>query len=188
MRGGIKFPPIAVAKVDQKPGIIVDGVHRFEARKLLKRESIEVEDKGEMTRAQAFAEAVRLNARHGKPLTKGDRLAAYKRLLEEGFEVEKAAEIVSIPAGEIKKWRVGTATKISGEKISTRINNKTATRLIRELAALLKAGMQIDEDLLDLLDEARIGIDEYLKRESIVTEKLRELHTLLNRAVQEATR
>jgi len=181
MRGGIKFPPITVATVDQKPGIIIDGVHRFEARKLLKRESIEVEDKGEMTRAQAFAEAVRLNARHGKPLTKGDRLAAYKRLLDEGFEVEKAAEIVSIPAGEIKKWRVGTVTKISGERIPTRINCKVMSHLIRDLKALLNSGLETDEALLDLLDELRTDIDKYLKRDATVTEELRELRTLLDK-------
>jgi hypothetical protein len=184
MQGGVKFPAIAVAKVEGKPGVVIDGVHRFEAHKLLKRGSVEVDDLGEMSRAQAFAEAVRLNAKHGKPLTKHDRLAAYKRLISEGFEVEKAAEIVSIPSAEIKKWRPCSFTKMGGEKVSTRINCKAVRQQIGELKRFLTSGVQKDEDLLDLLDELRTDIGEYLKRDAAVAEGLRELRTLITQAVR----
>jgi len=184
MRAGAKFPAIQTATVEGKHGVVLDGVHRLEACKILKRGTIDADDKGSMTRVEAFADAVRLNAVHGKILTKKERLAAYKRLIAEGYAVEKAAGAVSVSASEISRWRFATASKMNGEKISTRINNSAMRHQIGELKRFLTSGVQKDEDLLDLLDELRTDISEYLKRDAAVAEGLRELRSLITQAIR----
>jgi hypothetical protein len=94
MRRGDKFPPIVIAHVDGERKVL-DGVHRIKAVQKIKGSSISFEDRGEMTRTEAFAEAARLNMHHGKPLQRRERLAAYKRLIDEGYAPEKAELLVT---------------------------------------------------------------------------------------------
>jgi hypothetical protein len=94
MRRGDKFPAIVIAHVEGERKVL-DGVHRIKATQKIKGSSINFEDRGEMTRIEAFAEAVRLNGIHGKPLQRKERLEAYKRLIDEGYAPEKAELLIT---------------------------------------------------------------------------------------------
>ena len=91
LEAGVKFPPIIV---DAKSLRVVDGFHRVEAYKRLKRETIEAELREYPSEAELFAEAARLNASHGRPLSPYDRKRIVLRLKELGFERERIAEII----------------------------------------------------------------------------------------------
>ncbi len=71
------WPPLLVTRHE---GLIIDGVHRYEAAKLLHWKTIPCV-RLEMTPAEAFVEAVRLNAAHGLPLTLKDRRHAAQVIL-----------------------------------------------------------------------------------------------------------
>jgi ParB-like nuclease domain len=72
-----QLPPILVHRQSMA---IIDGVHRLMAAKLLGHEVVRVQwfDGSEL---DAYLEAVRLNTRHGKALTLGERKHAARRIL-----------------------------------------------------------------------------------------------------------
>jgi ParB-like chromosome segregation protein Spo0J len=71
-------PPILV---ERTTSTVIDGVHRLLAARLLGRSKVAVRF-FDGTREEAFAEAVRSNIAHGKPLTLAEREAAVKKILE----------------------------------------------------------------------------------------------------------
>ncbi len=110
MQAGAAFPPVTVATVDGEL-VLVDGWHRTRAAKKLKRSTIAAIDLGMLTRTEAFSESVRLNAINGQPLSFSEKMAAYKRLVDEGVPIKKVSEaIVFMPPATIRKYSAGRLT------------------------------------------------------------------------------
>lgn len=98
---GAEFPPIVVGKRKGRY-VIIDGRHRFEAFRKAKRAKIPAmvtrlpEDKW-------FAEAVRLNAIHGHPLSYQERIRAAMMLKQQKFSVKEIERIVAIQTPQLEK-------------------------------------------------------------------------------------
>jgi hypothetical protein len=92
-----------------------------------------------MSEADAFAAAVKYNIGHGKALTGVEKLAAYKRLLEQGHKIEKISEILAIPKDRVERWAAKTVSDSrTGEKVWTAPNsgNHGSKRLLQLILAL----------------------------------------------------
>ncbi len=72
------FPPVIVHRATMR---LIDGVHRLEATRLLKRDSIAARF-FDGTDADAYALAVHANVAHGLPLSLAERKAAAVRLMD----------------------------------------------------------------------------------------------------------
>ncbi|GAA1145264.1 ParB N-terminal domain-containing protein [Streptomyces javensis] len=90
----LAWPPITVHRPTMR---VVDGVHRVRAALLRGEERIEA-DFVDGTVEEAFVLAVRLNTRHGMPLSRADRTAAATRLVESRprWSNRRIAEIVGV--------------------------------------------------------------------------------------------
>ncbi|MEU6918491.1 ParB N-terminal domain-containing protein [Streptomyces olindensis] len=90
----LAWPPIIVHRSTMR---VVDGVHRVRAAVLRGEERIEAEFV-DGTVEDAFVLAVRLNTRHGMPLSRADRTAAATRLVQSRPEWSnrRIAELVGI--------------------------------------------------------------------------------------------
>jgi hypothetical protein len=138
MRAGATFPEIKYAEVKGKH-VVIDGVHRYHARKKIKHQTILAEDLGVMTEGDAFAAAVKYNVGHGKALTSVEKLDAYKRLLEQGHKIEKISEILAIPKDRVERWAAKTVHDASGRAVWTAPGgngNHSSKRLVQLVVAL----------------------------------------------------
>ncbi|MFD7844747.1 ParB/RepB/Spo0J family partition protein [Nocardia sp. NPDC059764] len=105
-----KLPPIIVHRASMK---IIDGMHRWRAAELRGDSHIEVSF-FEGTESDAFVIAVRANVDHGLPLSKADRVAAAKRLIESHPEWSdrSLATFTGLSAKTISTMRRCTSTAL----------------------------------------------------------------------------
>jgi len=80
MAAGDQFPPAVVYKVDKEKHLLADGLHRYEAAKLLNRKMLLVEIRVG-SREDALRYALSANATHGLPRTNADKHRAVKLAL-----------------------------------------------------------------------------------------------------------
>jgi hypothetical protein len=133
-------PPILV---ERNTATVIDGAHRVLAARLLGPQTIRVRY-FTGTREEAYAEAVKANVSHGKPLTLAEREAAAKKLLE--MHCDWSNRLVAHVCGLSDKT-VGRVRKTSAEvpQSSARIGRDgrqrpVDTRLLRdEIATALRA-------------------------------------------------
>lgn len=95
IRSGVELPPIVI---DGK-GRVIDGVHRRRATMASSEAAViscEVRTYGR--ERDAFLDAVRLNSRHGRTLTTGDRVKALQRAREMRIEPAEIATLLSMTA------------------------------------------------------------------------------------------
>ena len=93
------LPPVVVQK---GTGVLIDGFHRIEAVKYLKREVIDVVEM-DIPDNELFVEALRRNLAHGLPLTSDERNEAILRLYREGWKQEALANMWGIDQGQISR-------------------------------------------------------------------------------------
>ena len=79
MKAGATFPPVIVGKYRNQL-ILIDGLHRIKASKLLDRITIEATIKPYSNKKQMFIDAVKFNNIHGKPLTVMDKTLIFSKL------------------------------------------------------------------------------------------------------------
>ncbi len=104
MEKGEKFPPISVGNIKTVKGIqLIDGKHRLEATKKRGEKYIAATIKGYENKRDAFIDAVKLNVKHGKPLSWIDRENASERLAEFGVKRELISGIVRLPVQRIQR-------------------------------------------------------------------------------------
>jgi ParB-like chromosome segregation protein Spo0J len=106
VRAGATLPPLIV---DRKSKRIVDGFHRAKAYEDLGTEEVEVILNDYATDAELFADAVRLNAGHGRAFDNFDRRRAVLRLAEFGFTPEQISKIARVPLPRIEEIQHITA-------------------------------------------------------------------------------
>ncbi|WP_395570344.1 helix-turn-helix domain-containing protein [Streptomyces sp. BK79] len=108
----LDWPPITVHRPTMR---VVDGVHRVRAARLRGEERIAA-CFVDGTAEDAFVLAVRLNTRHGMPLSRADRAAAAARLIESrpGWSNRRIAEIVGVSPTTIATLRA-RSTGLNGQ-------------------------------------------------------------------------
>jgi len=89
------LPPIVIAN----DGVLVDGYHRWQAHQREDRDTIEVEDLGQLTDDEIFNESIRRNATSGEQLSQADKKALAGKLWQTHSHVapaERTKEIVAL--------------------------------------------------------------------------------------------
>jgi 23S rRNA maturation-related 3'-5' exoribonuclease YhaM len=115
MRTGSIFPPIVVGIFDGKQ-YVVDGFHRAEAKKMNKEEYIEGEIKKFNSKKEMFIEAVRLNAKHGRPLSSQEKVRIIDILKKYGVQREEISALITIPMDKLEKFEIRTVRNaLTGE-------------------------------------------------------------------------
>jgi ParB-like chromosome segregation protein Spo0J len=113
MQAGEKMPPVIL---DKKSMRIVDGFHRYRAHKQLKHEKVECELRPYKTEADLFADAVRLNATHGRPLVPFERKRAVEMLRRYNVDDARIVQIIKAPIERVIEITSRFATTEAGEE------------------------------------------------------------------------
>jgi len=177
--GGAKLPPIVI---DKKSKRVADGFHRVSMMKRLDPTGIiEAIEKNYKDDAELFADAIRLNAHHGRNLSPYDRTHCVLRGEELGLDVDAIAAALSITVeavGELRADRVGEM-RVAGKKVEVplkrTINHKAGSVLTqRQVQANDRLGGMnqlfyvnqlielIEAELLDRSNERLMGRLEHL--------------------------
>ena len=117
IEAGEQVPPIIT---DEESKRVVDGFHRYRAwRRVLGSDGeVEVEIRSYDSEADLFADAVRLNARHGRPFAPYDRARSIARAVELGMTTEKIAECIGLRVDRVKEITMErTSTAPNGSKV-----------------------------------------------------------------------
>lgn len=101
MKVGTKFPPIKLAKLDNKL-YLIDGLHRIEAKKLNKESTIEAEIIEGLTRKDIILESIKDNISHGTKLSYYDRLSLVPRLRKMNLTDMTISSIIQLPYEKMK--------------------------------------------------------------------------------------
>lgn len=138
MQAGSKFPPIVVAPVNGKT-VLIDGRHRLEATKKLKKKTILAETLKRMTPEEAFVEALNRNITNGRPFSFYDKMEAYRILGQQGHTIQRISGILNIPQRELRRYKGSRFT------ISTTGEEVTLKSTLKHLADQKKKIMHIDD-------------------------------------------
>lgn len=112
---GAVFPPLILEAVTHR---LVDGRNRIEAYRQAGIKTADIIEKTYASDADLFADAVRLNAEHGKPLDHFEIRSAVAKLAEFGFTRERISEAVRVSPERIDEIRKGFAQAPTGEPVA----------------------------------------------------------------------
>lgn len=111
MDDGEEFPPILVGHIRGiKGNQLVDGRHRMAAHELRGETYVSVIVRRYESEAKALIDAVKLNSRHGRPLSLDDRTQSVRKLVALGVKKEKISRLVRIPTSQISRVKVRART------------------------------------------------------------------------------
>lgn len=179
MESGQKFPPIVLTPRDEGGYLIVDGWHRVRASEHLGMKAIKATVLRPMSRKAALEEALRRNMAHGRPLTFQDKLEAYRRLKRAGYDLEKVAGILHMPASKLEKYvssRIKRTTNGAEVVLKPTVKHlaEVESKDVEDLKILsLDSQLKLIKNLIVLV---RNG---WIERSDSVQEALEELKSLL---------
>ena len=151
------LPPIVVHRPTMR---IVDGVHRLQAAVLRGEESIEVRYV-DGSAEDAFVLAVRLNAEHGMPLSRQDRVAAAERIISSHahWSDRRIAEVTGLSPVTVSGVRKNSTTQV--EQLHARTGRDGRSRPVNSAAGRRRAVQVIaarpDASLREIAQEAGIA-------------------------------
>jgi len=116
MKAGAEFPKIIVGKFRGKL-YLLDGWHRVKALQLLGEEYAQAVIKSYNSKKDMFVEAVKLNSKHGRPLSSQEKARIIKKLEDYGFSLEQISRIVHIPVDKIERFKVKIVYGPNGKPI-----------------------------------------------------------------------
>lgn len=171
MRTGSVFPPVVCGR-DAGGLVLLDGRHRLEAHRRLKRPTIAVLV-SRVPRERFFAEAVRLNVANGQPLAVQELIHCAHRLRELKHTDAEIAAIVAMPVADLRRLmaeRLVTRPS-SGPVFVRKASAPTATTTDAQAnlpglspARLLAATVRLFErNLIDWGDTAVVALVERLR-------------------------
>lgn len=190
IKSGSNFPPITLAILNGKK-TLVDGKHRLEACKRLKKTEIDAEVFTGWDRRRIFEESVKRNIAHGRNLSTYDKRRIILKLRALKFKDQEISSLVNIPQDKLQHF-VGqslvsaTTGKIIFETIlKAPLRHKSggqySTTQVQDME-LAQTGMSsrsqiyilkdfkslLENDLIDTADktimELLLSIKEYLAR------------------------
>jgi len=144
MKVGDVFPPIHVG-IFQGEKYVVDGWHRVEACKLLGIENVEALVKNYKSKREMFADAVRFNAKHGRPLSVQEKVRIIHKLEELKFTLKEISQIVKVPLDKIERFKVRVVRGVNGKPIYLK-------SIVAKAKATEKAKVAVDQTLLSVRD------------------------------------
>jgi len=186
MIAGAKFPPITLALLNGKK-YLVDGKHRYEACKLLKKESIPAEVYTGWDKRKIFEEAVRRNVAHGQVLSPYEKRLIILRLRTMRYNNKAISELVNVPQDKLSTF-VGqrlisstTGTVITDTIVKSAFKHLTGGQYSpREIAEMEKAQGQTSsrsqiylvKQLVEMFESNLIDLDdEKIYEELLVLKK-----------------
>jgi len=116
MKANSIFPPITVGIYREKK-YVVDGVHRIEAKKMLKEEYIDAIVKTYKSEKEMFVDAVKLNSAHGRQLSVQEKVRIIDKLKKMRFNLQEISELVKVPIDKIGLLQQRIITGPKGEHI-----------------------------------------------------------------------
>lgn len=108
--GGAVLPPVIVERGTNR---LVDGRHRYGAHHAKELAEIACEFRVYDTEADLFADAIRLNAEHGIPLTYYDVKMSILRLQELGYTQDRISEAVRIRIDKVEDIIRGAGVSVT---------------------------------------------------------------------------
>lgn len=143
LEAGEQLPPLIIEAVTNR---LVDGFHRYRACERVGVETVTVEKRRYSNEAELFADAVRLNAAHGRSLTSYDIRRITERAQKYGFKVQQVAEMLRIKPEAIERRQLAGQVVRRGQATETvplkrtfqKLAGKTLTR--QQVEANKRAG------------------------------------------------
>jgi hypothetical protein len=119
LQAGAKFPPIAVAELNEKL-ILVDGLHRLTAYKENGIAQIPCEVLEGLDKKGIYLEAVKRNITQGQPFSTYDTTKVILDLQKWEMSLEQISVIISLPVDKIMPFVMSRTTSIisTGEDIA----------------------------------------------------------------------
>jgi len=156
MKAGEIFPPIEVGRYDGKL-YVIDGMHRIDAKKLLKEEYIEARIKKYDNKDDMFVDAVKYNSKHGRQLSVQETARIIYKLGEEmKFELEQIKDIIGIPVEGIERMKVKTILGPNGKPVYIKGISEKAAKMagipLEELASLDQSSFNVST-IIQLLNQ-----------------------------------
>ena len=97
MKLGNQFPPIVVAQLPKtKVYVLVDGRHRLQACKILKKQKVAVEVLIGLNKKKIYEEAIRRNSAHGQRFSIQERLNIALKLRDTKYTTKQISNLVQI--------------------------------------------------------------------------------------------
>ncbi len=117
MNAGAKFPPIILAKFKGK-NILVDGRHRMEAVKTLKKKNILAQVHIGWDKKKIFEEAIKTNIGHGTNLSPYEVRMLVVKLRLMKYKDSDISDLVKVPLGKLEKFVAqGAINSITGKRV-----------------------------------------------------------------------
>lgn len=173
MKAGAVFPPIIVGLYKGKK-YVVDGWHRVEAKKLLGEEYIQGIAKKYSSWKEMFVEAVKLNSKHGRPLSVQEKAKIIHKLSKMGFKPQEISEIVHVPVDKIERFKARVIIGPNGKPVylkSTLVKAKVSESeaLAVDQDKLVGASVEsLMEQLIELLEVGAVPIENDRVKELMV--------------------
>lgn len=184
MKTGAKFPPIVLALYKNKL-FLVDGKHRLEAMKLLKKELIEAEVYTGWSMRKIFEEAITRNIAHGRVLSPFEKRRIALKLREMKYNPKSICKLIQIPAQKLDEF-VGQrlVNAITGETIvKSPLKHLAGSSVSREQKTFIeesskeiysKSQISMLDEIIELLENGLMDLTD-----DKVVERLETIKTLL---------
>lgn len=156
MKAGEIFPPIDVGRYDGKL-YVIDGIHRIDAKKLLKEKYIDASIKKYENKDDMFVDAVKCNSRHGRQLSVQETARIIYKLGEEmKFELEQIKVIIGMPVESIERMKLKTIIGPNGKPVYVKGLTEKAAKMagvsLEELASLDQSSFNVST-IIQLLNQ-----------------------------------
>lgn len=193
IKSGAKFPLICLAFLNKKY-VLVDGRHRIEALKILKKESIEAEIYTGWNEKKIFEESIRRNIAHGLNLSPFEKRSIALKLKQWKYPLSKISSIIQVPMDKVDSFIAQRLiNSLTGETIKEVIIKSGIKHLAgqsfdnKELANIQdtqselhsRTQIQVLDELIDILEGGLINVD----NEKII-EKLEILYKLIGKIIK----
>jgi len=156
MKAGEIFPPIDVGRYDGKL-YVIDGIHRIDAKKLLKEKYIDANIKKYENKDEMFVDAVKCNSKHGRQLSVQETARIIYKLGEEmKFELEQIKDIIGMPVVSIERMKLKTIIGPNGKPVYVKGVAEKAAKMsgisLEELASLDQSSFSVST-IIQLLNQ-----------------------------------
>jgi len=146
MESGSKFPPIVLALYKGKK-YLVDGKHRYEAHKLLKKNTIKAEIYTGWSKNKIFEEAVKRNVAHGQVLSPYEKRLIILKLRAKKYKDADISKLVNVPLDKL--------TGFVGQRLVSSTTGETIVDTVVKSAFKHRAGGQYSQKEIDEMEEAQ---------------------------------